>query len=143
MIDLCELHAAYERSDYNRTGKADKLHEAIFSRNPDLYCWVVEESGRIIGYVSLTPQYSTWNAEKYLYLDGLFIEDGYRGYGIGAKIMERIKQFGRSMGFKQVQWQTPTFNTRAISFYEREGANKKEKARFFLDISNYKKQYVK
>ena len=134
IIDLCALHAAYEKSNYDRTGKAEKLHDALFSENPKIFCWVVVTVEQIIGYVSLTPQYSTWDAETYLYVDCLFIEDGHRGYGIGAAIMKKIKEFGASRGFKQVQWQTPTFNTRAISFYEREGANKKEKARFFLDI---------
>lgn len=134
LIDLCALHAAYEKSDYDRTGKAEKLQNALFSGNPMIFCWVVVKGEQIIGYVSLTPQYSTWDAETYLYLDCLFIEEGHRGSGIGATIMKKIKQFCALKGFNQVQWQTPNFNYRAIKFYKREGATSKEKVRFFLEI---------
>ncbi|MDX1585204.1 MAG: hypothetical protein R3222_00610 [Balneolaceae bacterium] len=68
IIQLCELHAKYEKADYDATGKKPALNEALFEGESKLYCWVIESerSEEIIGYVSLIPQYSTWDADWYL-----------------------------------------------------------------------------
>ncbi|MEQ8524726.1 GNAT family N-acetyltransferase [Gracilimonas sp.] len=135
LTKLCELHAEYEKAEYFSEGKANKLEEAIFGKNKKIECWVITKANYFIGYVTLIPQFSTWDAENYLYLDCLFIKEGHRGQGIGAKVMKKIHNFASSNGYSQVQWQTPSFNEGAIKFYNREGAIGKQKVRFTLNIS--------
>jgi len=136
IVQLCELHAKYEKAAYDSTGKKEALNQALFEEGAKLYCWVLESerSEEVIGYVSLIPQYSTWDADWYLYMDCLYLKEGYRGNGIGKVLMEKIKEFASAKDYFCLQWQTPEFNERAISFYKREGATQKKKARFFLAI---------
>ena len=63
-------------------------------------------------------------------MDCLFIKEGLRGRGIGKTVMDKIKELASAENYFCVQWQTPEFNERAISFYKREGATQK-KSTFF------------
>ncbi len=132
IVELCSLHAAFEKAAYDSEGKAKGLERDLFSNDPKLYCLVVESDGQLIGYATYMKQYATWEAEEYLYMDCLYLKPQARGMGIGRELVHRIQEEGRKMGCGEVQWQTPNFNTRAIKFYKRLGAVAKPKERFFL-----------
>ncbi len=134
IVDLCEAHAIYEECEYSKVNKDRQLLNDIFSDNPKLYCLVVEENQKLIGYATYMKQYSTWDACEYIYMDCLFMNENARGFGFGEKLVRRIQEEGRKLGCNLIQWQTPDFNVRAIKFYKRIGATSKEKERFFLKI---------
>ena len=67
-------------------------------------------------------------------MDCLFIKEFVRGYGLGEKLVNKIKQEGKKLRCDLIQWQTPDFNIRAMKFYRRIGAVSKSKERFFLPI---------
>lgn len=134
VIKLCALHAAYEKCDYDPTGKNQLLSDQIFAEQPGLYCLVVTESDALIGYATYMKQFSTWDATHYLYMDCIFMIEASRGKGLGEELMNRIKAEARENESSHVQWQTPDFNDGAIRFYKRIGANSKTKERFFLDV---------
>lgn len=134
LIDLCEAHAHYEQCEYDRTNKAKKLSNDLFAGNPKLFCLVVKKEEKLIGYATYMKQYSTWDADEYIYMDCLFMDESARGLGLGEQLVRRIQAEGKKLGCTLVQWQTPEFNVRAIKFYKRIGATSKDKERFFLDI---------
>ncbi len=134
IIELCEAHALYEKSDYSTKNKAVQLSKDLFSESSKLYCLVVESDKELIGYATYMKQYATWDACEYMYMDCLFIKDMARGFGIGEKLVKRIQKEGKKLNCILVQWQTPSFNTRAMKFYKRIGATSKSKERFFLSI---------
>ncbi len=134
IIELCEAHAIYEKSDYSRKNKAIQLSKGLFSDNPKLYCLVVEIDKQLIGYATYMKQYSTWDACEYIYMDCLYIDEEVRGLRIGEKLVKRIQKEGNILGCEHIQWQTPSFNKRAMKFYKRIGAISKPKERFFLKI---------
>ena len=134
LIVLCELHSIFEKSQYDPKGKAEGLENYLFSENPPFFCLVVEWKHKLVCYASYTKQFSTWDASYYIYMDCLFLNEKSRGFGIGEKIVERIKQESQKVNCNTVQWQTPEFNTRAMKFYNRLGGISKTKERYFLDI---------
>lgn len=134
LVRLCELHAIFEKSEYKSENKKQKLNEHLFSDQPSLYCLVVEHLDKIIGYATYMKQFSTWDSAFYLYMDCLFMTEESRGFGIGEKLIERIKQEAYKKECSHIQWQTPNFNKRAMKFYNRIGAKSKTKERFFLEF---------
>lgn len=132
IIELCHLHALYEKAAYTIDGKAGRLAFDLFSDYPKVYCLVVENDGQLIGYATYMKQYATWDAKEYVYMDCLFVKEFARGLGIGERLIRRIQKEAETLGCDLVQWQTPDFNTRAIKFYRRMGATSKTKERFFL-----------
>ncbi len=136
VVALAKAHALYEKAEITPSPKAEQLAIDLFSDTPKLYCLVVETGKQLIGYASYMKQYSTWEANEYIYMDCLFLHDSARGQGIGTQLINRIQQEGSALGCNLVQWQTPSFNVRAIKFYKRMGAISKSKERFFLDTQN-------
>lgn len=136
IIELCHLHAHYEKATYASDGKATRLANDLFTEQPKLYGLVVEHEGQLIGYATYMKQYATWDAREYIYMDCLFIKEFARGLGLGEKLIKRIQQEGKALGCDLIQWQTPDFNTRAMKFYRRIGATSKTKERFFLGFKD-------
>ncbi|MCH2197328.1 MAG: hypothetical protein MK081_00975 [Flavobacteriales bacterium] len=76
LIELCELHAIYEKADYDRNGKAEALKKQLFHDNPTLYSVVLEQENELIGYCPYMRQFSTSDAGFYIYTDCLFLKEG-------------------------------------------------------------------
>ena len=131
LVHLCKLHAIYEKCDYSSNSKKNQLQQHLFTNSPSLYCLVVPHEDTLIGYATYMKQFSTWDAEFYIYMDCLFITEESRGLGIGDCMMQRIKTETEKLGCKTIQWQTPEFNTGAIRFYDRIGGVSKTKERYF------------
>ena len=134
LVQLCQLHANFEKAEYDSERKEEQLSKHLFSDNPSLFCLVVEQDKNLNGYASFMKQFSTWDADYYIYMDCLFITQESRGFGIGEKLIDRIKEETQKLGCSLIQWQTPVFNKRAMKFYDRIGATGKSKERFFMEI---------
>lgn len=134
LIDLCAAHAAYERVSFDKSQKKEKLNKQLFSIENNLQCLVVESDNQLVGYATYMKQFSTWDADFYVYLDCLFLKETTRGNGLGKQLMEKIKEYAVAENCIEIQWQTPSFNSRAISFYKRLGAGSKTKERFFWSV---------
>ncbi len=134
LVNLCKLHAQFEKSEYELEGKEELLKDHLFSERPSLYCLVAEHNQKLIGYTSYMKQFSTWDAGYYIYMDCLFLTEESRGFGIGERLINQIKEEAKKMDCSLIQWQTPKFNIRAMKFYDRIGASSKTKERYFLAL---------
>lgn len=134
LLILIEKHAEFEKAEFSPEGKEENLKNALFGKNPKLFCLVVATKETIVGYVSYTFDFSTWDASTFLYMDCLFLEEETRSLGIGEILIEKLKKIGTDNNCVNIQWQTPEFNTRAIKFYNRIGAKGKDKVRFTLTL---------
>ncbi len=133
LVSMCAEHAAFERTHYESSGKAEALAAMLLAPDARLHCIVVEENNALLGYATFSVEVSTWDADRYMHMDCLFLRPGARNKGIGRALMQRIAQEAIVQGVKRMQWQTPSFNVDAVRFYERLGPVKKEKFRMFLD----------
>lgn len=131
LIELCVLHAEYEKADFDPRGKKERLFMHLFKVESGLQCIVVEDRGRLLGFATFIKQFSTWDADYYLYLDCIYLREEIRGQGVGTRMMHLVKSYGERENCFQVQWQTPDFNDKAITFYKKLGGVSKKKERFF------------
>lgn len=58
----------------------------------------------------------------FLYLEDLFIEQGYRGAGAGMIVMRTLASVSLSLGCSKMVWQALDWNTPALNFYNKLGA---------------------
>lgn len=126
---LVKAHAKFEKASALSDNNLDKLSNYIFSTDV-VKCLVVELNNEIVGYATFMKQFSTWDANYYIYLDCLYLNEKTRGKGIGTQIMGKIKAYAKSINCSEIQWQTPDFNKEAIDFYKKLGAESKTKERF-------------
>lgn len=135
LLKYCEAHARFEQSPFDPEGKMERWEQFFFDPSLSIRCWMLEYLGQVIGYTTFMPQFSTWDAEYYLYLDCLYLDEGFRGGGLGAQVMQALNDYAQRHHYAAIQWQTPSFNQGAITFYQRQGAESKPKQRFVWKVS--------
>lgn len=119
---LCEAHARYERLDPPEQGFTHRLAKVWFTVDPVAWCWLAELPGGVLaGYLSCSMEFGVREGQ-YLHLDCLYVDEAYRGRGIGAALLAQVGEDARQRDISVVRWQTPEWNTGAIRFYQREGA---------------------
>lgn len=85
-------------------------------------CIVAENDAQeILGIATYFFAYYTW-VGKSLYLDDLYVKQSARGNKIGSQLLSAIVQIARSENCKRVRWQVSDWNTPAIEFYKKCGA---------------------
>lgn len=131
LVHLMEAHADFEQADFNYTHQEQRLKEKMFDTKDPLYCFVAAHKDTLVGYATCIRQYTSWEANYYLYVDCLYFDDAYRGMGLGYKMMQLIKEVAQQLKCEIIQWQTPAFNELAVRFYQKIGASSKSKERFY------------
>ena len=94
-----------------------------FIKDRELYgCFIASsEDKQIIGIATYFFSYHTWVGRS-IYLDDLFVKDGYRKKGIGSKLFESVIKLAQSESCARIRWQVAHWNTKAIAFYSKYGA---------------------
>jgi GNAT superfamily N-acetyltransferase len=134
LAQLCAAHAEHERIAHRTEGHADRLAEALAAGR--LQMWLGQLDSTPAGYASATLDFSTLAGAPFLHLDCLYLVPAARGRGLGAELLAAVAAQARAQGCRQMQWQTPVWNTQAIRFYDRLGATRRDKCRYTLDLAH-------
>ena len=131
ILCLMKEHALFEGHELAFSNKHQQLNKL---ETLPVTIFVVESNNKLLGYMSVIKQFSTWDMDWYLYLDCLYLTKETRGQGIGLKLMQKLKHFAKENMINTIQWQTPKDNFTAIEFYQKLNAVNKEKQRFFWTV---------
>jgi GNAT superfamily N-acetyltransferase len=83
---------------------------------------VVEENGVIIGTLQLTfISYLTYQGGKRALIEGVRIDESYRGKGLGKKLIEWAIEKAREQGCHMIQLTTDKTRPEALEFYKNLG----------------------
>jgi RimJ/RimL family protein N-acetyltransferase len=134
LLIMMQEHADFERAAFTPDGKKENLYKALFQQPVKLYCQVVAIGHELVGFVSYTFDYSTWDAADFMYMDCLFLREPTRGRGIGTEIIQLLTTIATTHNCINIQWQTPSFNEPAIRFYHKNRASSAQKVRFSLKL---------
>lgn len=114
--------AEYERApDEARATEADLLRDG-FGAKPLFHVVLAEWDGAPVGFAFYFFNYSTWHGRPGLYLEDLFVEPAFRGFGIGKALLVHLARIAVAQGCTRYQWQVLDWNEPAIRFYEAMGA---------------------
>lgn len=100
----------------------EEMFRAGFSENPKFGAFIAEYDGKVAGYLSYTWNYSIWNGKNYMNMDDLFVWEEFRGKKIGEQLMQSAKDLCEDSGINSIRWEVQQDNSKAISFYNRLGA---------------------
>jgi GNAT superfamily N-acetyltransferase len=122
VLALVKELALFERSPEQVTNNVTMMEADGFGPNPVYGIFVAERGSQIVGISIYYYRYSTWKGKR-LYLEDIIVTETERGSGIGKKLFERTMQKALEDNCTGMTWQVLDWNTPAIEFYKRFGAN--------------------
>ena len=104
--------------------------ENIFQKaNQDIL--VAEIDGEVVGFAHVMileqKRVPCLKTENVVYLQDLVVSEALRSEGIGTKLIEACKEYGRQNGADFMRTQVFPQNARGMQFYERQGFSEKMK----------------
>jgi GNAT superfamily N-acetyltransferase len=119
---LIQELAAYEKLTHQVTGTPEALSKHLFGSSAYAEALVAEHQGQLIGFALFFKNYSTFLTKPGLYLEDLFVQNAYRGQGIGKALLKAVAQIAQARGYGRLEWSVLDWNETAITFYQKMGA---------------------
>lgn len=119
---LIQALADYEKLSHEVTGKVENLSQHLFGDRPYAEALLAWMNDQPVGFALFFHNYSTFLMQPGIYLEDLFVLPDYRGQGIGKALLKSVGQLAVDRGCGRLDWNVLDWNSPAIAFYERMGA---------------------
>lgn len=115
------------RPDLFRNGaqkfNADELQDMLQQENMPIFVAVADD--QVYGYAFcsyvVTENHPMLCDHKTLYIEDLCVDEKVRGRGIGSKLFQEVKAYGKALRFDSLTLNVWTFNQTALKFYQSMG----------------------
>ncbi len=122
VLELIKELAVFEKEPEAVIVTVNDLVNDGFSEQPLFQCFVAEVDSEIIGIALYYYRYSTWKG-KTIHLEDLIVKESKRGTGAGFALYSQIIRQGKKDKVRRIEWAVLDWNTPAIEFYKKTGAN--------------------
>ena len=122
IMELLALKAEFDGCQDALVATEEQLRQAFFSASPAVQVLLAVIDGQTIGLATYFPTFSTYLARPGIWLDDLYVREGYQSRGVGKALMATLARIARGLGCGRIEWTVASGNDRGISFYERHGA---------------------
>ncbi|MBC7899780.1 MAG: GNAT family N-acetyltransferase [Saprospiraceae bacterium] len=122
IVGLMRDFAEFEKLGQYCEITADKLSAAMFRDGAFVNGIVALDGGTMIAYALFYKCFASFRGQCGVYLEDIFIDDKYRGFGVGETIIRMISREARLQGAERIDFQVLDWNAQAIRFYEKLGA---------------------
>ena len=121
VLDLIKELAEYEKALSEVTITLRELEEDGFGEHPWYWFIVAEVDGEIVGMSFYFIRYSTWKGPV-IHLEDLMVDEAYRSKGVGKALYQAVLRYANERKVRRVNWEVLDWNSPAIEFYEKSGA---------------------
>jgi len=124
ILELIGALAEFERLHHLYVATADEMRDALFGPRPaaDVLIARATAGGPASGFALYCHTFSTFLGKRTLWLEDLFVRPDQRGRGVGRALLTALARVARDRGCGRFEWSVLDWNTRAIDFYEAQGA---------------------
>ena len=122
---LSVLNLIIELAEFEKEPDAVEITLEDFTKdfsNNLFDCLIAENQNGIIGIALYYNRYSTWKG-KTIHLEDLIVTQNERGNGVGKALLNEIVSLAKKSKVRRVEWNVLDWNTPALKFYEKSGAN--------------------
>lgn len=125
---LTRAQAIYEKSLDEMETSLEDFRRDGFERDPPLFYAALAERHNphdnrwhAVGFAMFFLSYSSWKGRS-LYLEEIFVDEQFRGKGLGTRLMEHAVNAAIELDCARLQWVVLDWNVSSIKFYEAAGA---------------------
>ena len=122
VIELLREFAVFEKLEDDFFIAESDLSKVVFGEKAFVYLLVAESEEELTGFALLYPKFASFRGERSLYLEDLYVRQTERGKGLGLALLKEAAKFAASNDFQRLDWQALKWNTPAIDFYRKIGA---------------------
>ncbi len=122
ILELIEALSEYERMRDQCVATAEALHATLFGEAPAAEVLLAELDGASVGFALFFHNYSTFLAQRGIWLEDLFVRPDMRGHGIGRALLAHLARLAVTRDCGRLEWTVLDWNESAIGFYRRLGA---------------------
>lgn len=125
VLALIQELAVFEKEPDAVLITVDDLVRDGFGDRPLFEVFVAEaenDPNEIVGIALYYYRYSTWKG-KTIHLEDLVVKESMRGTGLGYALYTEIIKQGKKDKVRRIEWNVLDWNTPAIEFYKKSGAN--------------------
>ena len=109
--------------DFYASNIAEEVTNRTWKRilDPDsaVMCIVAEIDGQVYGFANCVVHENTWETQPVCYLEDLYVMPSARGHGIGAALIEWLRNAMRAEGWARLYWVTRESNAQARRLYDK------------------------
>ena len=98
------------------------IGDALFGENPRAFCEIVSWNGEDAGFALWFYNFSTFRGKHGLFLEDIFVNLDYRGWGLGKALLKHLAQRCVDEGLARFEWSVLDWNEPSIAFYKAMGA---------------------
>jgi ribosomal protein S18 acetylase RimI-like enzyme len=125
LLGLMREYYAYDHLDFEEEVALLALRELLSDKALGRI-WLIRHDSVPIGYVVLTFGYSLKFGGRDAFLDELYIQESFRGRGIGTKTLALVEAAAKSTGIRALHLEVERENRRAQRFYRSQGFEDRE-----------------
>lgn len=117
----------HELADFERLAHETIITEEDVSRDgfgesPRFRALIAEWDGQVAGYALFFEFYSSFQGRPGLFLEDIFVRPDYRKHGIGTELLAKVAKIAWDEDYFCLRWEVLDWNTSAIQFYQKLGA---------------------
>ena len=114
--------AGYERLRDKCSATEEGLRVTLFGEHAAAEVLIARVDDVPMGFALFFHNYSTFLAQRGIFLEDLFVKPEARGKGVGRALLSSLAQIAIDRDCGRLEWNVLDWNEPAISFYERIGA---------------------
>ena len=126
--DIPALHrlmrdfAAYEKLEHRFKITEAGLSDVLFAANPTLHSILVDVAATSVGFALWYFTFGTFSGRRGLFVEDIYLDPAHRGRGIGLALFRHMARIALAHDCIGMDWNVLDWNTPAIDFYRRIGA---------------------
>jgi GNAT superfamily N-acetyltransferase len=123
ILSFIRALAEYEKLSAQCVATEEGLRATLFGKRPYAEALIARVDGVPVGQAIFFHNYSTFLARPGMYIEDIFVLPEHRGRGAGKALLRRVAEIARERNCGRLEWSVLDWNTPAIEFYERCGAD--------------------
>jgi ribosomal protein S18 acetylase RimI-like enzyme len=121
--EVFEDNAVYDKYlnvawPFTEAGKKH-YHEAV--ADPDHVTFLAFDEDKPVGHIVGGPKEISFRNVKTLEIYEIGVSPAYRSQGVGAKLIDTLKVWGKEKGYQTLMVNSYSTNEKAIAFYKKQG----------------------
>jgi GNAT superfamily N-acetyltransferase len=135
--ELAPLFDAY-RAFFTGGGKLEESERFLRERleREESVVFVADLAGDACGFAQLYPLWSSWHCGRIWFLSDLYVTEDARKRGVGAMLVEAVKEHARATQASSVMVELPQSEPHLYRFYDRLGFRKDD----IFDLARFRSE---